>query len=76
MGYDKDKIDDAVLALMYLTLHDGARAWKGFEFEVLNRLHRKGLIHEPRNKTKPVVLTGNGLVRSKTLFEEHFGKRS
>ncbi len=41
MDYDEDKIDDAVLALMYLTLHDEARAWKGFDFEALNRLHRK-----------------------------------
>ncbi len=26
-----NKIDDAVLALLYLGLHDGARAWKGFD---------------------------------------------
>lgn len=26
---DEDAIDDAVLALLYLTLHDGFRAWKG-----------------------------------------------
>ena len=76
MDYDENKIDDAVLALMYLTLHDNVRAWKTFQFEALNRLHRKGLIHEPRNKTKSVVLTENGRVRSKTLFEEHFGHRS
>ena len=24
---DTDKIDEAVLALLYLTLHDGVRAW-------------------------------------------------
>jgi hypothetical protein len=26
-----DRIDDAVLALLSLTLHDGYRAWKGFD---------------------------------------------
>jgi hypothetical protein len=31
MSIDKDKIDDAVLALLYLGLHDRYRAWKGFD---------------------------------------------
>ena len=30
------------IALLHLTLHDGARAWKGHDWEVLNRPHRKG----------------------------------
>lgn len=29
MALDTDKIDDMVLALLALTLHDGYRAWKG-----------------------------------------------
>jgi hypothetical protein len=37
---DTDKIDDAVLALLYLTLHDGFRAWKGHDWDVLGRLSR------------------------------------
>ena len=28
MDIDTDKIDEAVLALLQLTLHDGFRAWK------------------------------------------------
>ena len=28
MPLNTDKIDDAALALLYLTLHDGCRAWK------------------------------------------------
>ena len=31
MPLNTDKIDDAALALLYLTLHDGCRAWKGFD---------------------------------------------
>lgn len=38
MALDKDKIDDASLALLYLTLHDGYRAWKGIDWDVLGRL--------------------------------------
>ncbi|HEX6259894.1 MAG TPA: hypothetical protein VFZ51_04505, partial [Woeseiaceae bacterium] len=29
MEIDEDKVDDAVLALLRLTLYDGQRAWKG-----------------------------------------------
>src|ERR1039457_3421379 len=32
---DSDRIDDCVLALLQLTLHDGDRAWKGFDYEVM-----------------------------------------
>jgi len=28
MEIDTEKVDEAVLALMYLTLHEGTRAWK------------------------------------------------
>ena len=50
MSLNTDKIDDAVLALLYLTLHDDYRAWKGFDWESLNRLHDKDMIHDPVNK--------------------------
>jgi len=32
----KHKIDEAVLALLYLTLHDGDRAWKGHDWDALD----------------------------------------
>jgi hypothetical protein len=37
---DTDKIDEAVLALLHLTLHDRFRAWKGHNWDALDRLHR------------------------------------
>lgn len=76
MDYDEDKVDDVVLALMYLTLHDEVRAWKGFDFGALDRFYEKGFIRDLKNKTKSVVLTEEGLARSKALFEEYFGRRS
>jgi len=72
---DEDKIDACVLALLQLTLHDGVWAWKGQDFEVMNRLFEKGYILDPRNKTKSVMLTQKGLARSKELFAELFGKK-
>jgi prepilin-type N-terminal cleavage/methylation domain-containing protein/prepilin-type processing-associated H-X9-DG protein len=47
MELDTSKIDNAVLALLYLGLHDGARAWKGFDWGALNRLHEQGYITDP-----------------------------
>jgi len=74
MSINKDKIDDAALALLYLTLHDRYRAWKGFDWDVLGRLHDKGMIDDPVGKVKSVVFTEQGLERAKKLFEELFGE--
>ncbi len=72
MGIDEDKIDEAVLALLYLTLHDERRAWKALDFEVMNRLHEKGFIDNSANKSKSVWLTEKGLSESKELFGKLF----
>jgi hypothetical protein len=74
MELDTNKIDEAVLALLYLGLHDGARAWKGFDWDAMDRLHQRGLISDPRGKAKSVVFSEEGLVRARALVEELFGK--
>ena len=73
MDYDENKVDEVVLALMNLTLHDEIRAWKGFDFRVLDRLYEKRISSaDPKNRARSVVLTGEGLARSEELFEKHF----
>jgi Domain of unknown function (DUF6429) len=72
MPVNTDKIDDTALALLYLTLHDDNRAWKGFDWGVLGRLHDKGMIHDPVGKVKSVVFTQEGLDRARQLFETMF----
>lgn len=74
MELDTTKIDAAVLALLYLGLHDGARAWKGFDWHAMNRLHEQGYITDPRGKAKSVVFTEEGLEQAKRLLEELFCK--
>jgi Domain of unknown function (DUF6429) len=74
MEIDEDKVDDAVLALLRLTLHDGQRAWKGFDWETLGRLHRKGMISDPVGRAKSVVLTEEGLRRAEELLAALFAK--
>jgi hypothetical protein len=75
MNIDTEKINEAVLALLYLTLHDGSLAWKGLDWDALNRLHEKGFISNPIGKAKSVVLTDKGLEESERLFSKLFVKR-
>ena len=71
MTYDRYRAGDLTLALMYLTLHDEVRVWKGYSWDVLDHLFQQGLITDPRSKTKSVILTKEGLARSRALFQEH-----
>jgi hypothetical protein len=68
--YDKD-IDEAVLALLHLTAfkdHGVVRSWKGHDWDALDRLHKSGLIGNPKSKAKSVILTDEGRKRSDELF--------
>jgi hypothetical protein len=72
MDLDRDRIDEAVLALLFLGRHDGIRAWKSFDWATMGRLHAKGLISDPVGKTKSVVFTDEGLRQSEALFRKLF----
>jgi Domain of unknown function (DUF6429) len=76
MGLDSDKIDDAVLALLVLGRHSGWRAWKGIDWEAMNRLHERGYISDPRTRAQSVVFTEDGLARAERLLAELFGKKA
>jgi len=79
MDYDHDKVDEMVLALLYLTILEeaalGARAWKSHDWDALDRLHAKGYISDPKGKAKSVVLSTDGRRRARELFEQHFARR-
>lgn len=55
MKLNNDRIDEAILALLYLGLHDGTRAWKSFDWDAMARLHAKGYITDPVGKAKSVA---------------------
>lgn len=77
MEYDRDKVDEMALALLYLTTFEygpSLRAWKGADWEVLNRLHEKGFIGNPKGKANSVLLTEEGAKQSAALFEKYFKK--
>ena len=72
MKYDQDKIDEAALAILFLTLHEERRVWKGIDWGVLDSLHEKAYISDPKNKTKSVVLSDEGLKKAEEFFEKLF----
>jgi hypothetical protein len=51
MDIDAEKVEQTVLALLYLNSFDnkagGKRAWKGFPWSVMDALHEKGYISDP-----------------------------
>jgi hypothetical protein len=78
MRYDKGRVDEMVLALLYLTSSRdkfGTRAWKGMDWEAMNRLHEKGYISNPKTKALSVVLTEKGAKLSEELFSRYFGMK-
>lgn len=76
MEYDQDKVDEMILALLYLTSsrdHYATRAWKGLDVHILERLHAKGFVGDPREKGPTIDLTESGAALSKELFFKYFG---
>jgi hypothetical protein len=69
---DWDKVDNCALALLYFGRHEEYRTWKGFDWDMMNRLHAKGLISDPVGKAKSVVFTEEGLARSAELVRDMF----
>lgn len=59
---DPERVDEAVLGL-----HDDGRAWKGFDWAPMDRLHEKGFISDPSSKAGSVIITTEGLKQAETL---------
>jgi hypothetical protein len=71
---DSDKLAEAALAILSLTLHEGGRVWKGLDWDLLDLLHEKGWIVDPRSKAKSVVLTEEGERLAREFLRRHFGR--
>lgn len=75
---DRDRIDEAVLALLYLGIHKhyraipGARAWQSLDWDAMERLHVKGLISDPATKARSVMLTEAGPCEAEAAFRRLF----
>lgn len=71
---DTNKIDNAVLALLLLGLHEDGRVWKGHDWDALGRLHEKGYITDPVGNARSVLLTDAGQRLAETLFVRLFSR--
>jgi hypothetical protein len=72
---DTDKLAEAALAILSLTLHDGGRVWKGLDWDLTDLLEEKGWIVEARSKAKSLVLTEEGEALARQFLRKHFGRR-
>lgn len=79
MEYEEEKVDEAVLALLWMNSFaeragdiEVWRAWKGMPWEATDRLYEKDLISDPKSKAKSVVLTAEGRRAAEEAFERLF----
>lgn len=75
-NYDLDKIDEAVLAILYMSAFEEngiTRAWKGINWDSTNRLFEHGYISYPRTPSKSVIFTQEGVARAREAADRLFG---
>ena len=76
MEYDDKLIEDTVLALLVTFSFNRGNSWKGYDFEVMNRLHELGFIQDPVNKNKSIWLTEEGLERGRQIAHRLFSNKA
>lgn len=79
MDMDKNKIADAAMAMLALTMFSEAgvhRAWKGIDWDVMDDLFQRGWIQDPKGTAKSVVFTEQGRAMALACAERLFGGTS
>jgi predicted site-specific integrase-resolvase len=64
MKLNQQKVEEAVLAVLWLTLHNEVEVWKTIDWDTMDRLHQKGLISDPARRAKSVIFTEEGLAEA------------
>jgi hypothetical protein len=75
---DDNLLCEAALAILSLTTFNDygePRVWKGMDWDLLDALYKRGWIHDPKGKTKSVVLTSSGARLAGEFRQRHFGLR-
>ncbi|HAN09787.1 MAG TPA: transposase [Clostridiales bacterium] len=72
----EEKIKELTLLLMYLTSftergYDVKKAWKGYDFDIMNNLDEQGFINSGRNRNKSVVITEDGEKYAEELIKKY-----
>jgi len=71
---NQDHILEGALAILSLSLHENVRVWKGFDWDLLDDMHKKGWISDPVTKTKSVFLSDEGAKLAQEYLEKYFGE--
>ena len=75
MNIDIERADEFALAFLFLnSFRDGpvTRAWKDIPWEMMDHLHERGLISDPKKRgTRSVVMTEDGLRMAEEMFNVH-----
>jgi Domain of unknown function (DUF6429) len=72
MKLNQQKVEEAVIAVLWLTLHNEAEAWKTIDWHTMDRLHQKGFISDPTHRAKSVVFTEEGLAEAERAATKIF----
>lgn len=72
MDIDSNRVEEVVLALLWLNVETSGTAWKGFDWQAMERLHERGLISNPVGKTKSVQLSEAGRLEGQRLCHALF----
>ena len=76
MPSDLTKLEQLTLVLLRETaFQEGSdlRCWKGYDWELMNRLHERGFITDPVRKAKSVYLTDAGREQAEALAPQILG---
>ena len=74
---DHDRLCEAALAILGLTAFSdfgATRVWKGMDWDLLDELHRRGWIDDPKSKAKSVMLTKEGAQLSEEFLKRYFAR--
>jgi Domain of unknown function (DUF6429) len=70
-AYDERRVAELALAVLYVSMGDDGRAWKGIPWSITDRLFEQGLIENPRNQLKSLKFTRRGKIRCQEAFRRH-----
>ncbi len=74
MEYDTAKLEETILALLGALEFENGRAWKRYDFALMESLHDEGYITDPRGHQESVHLTETGMSAAKNLAKAYFGR--
>jgi hypothetical protein len=69
---DHEKLAEATLGILSLTLDDHGNVWKTLDWDLMNLLFNNGWIDDPVHKHKSVQLTTKGRAIAEGFLVKHF----